>query len=121
MEIMVYEIRRSTSVYAPTSNFDTDPGQLSLEQSSAAGTEEDSSFVDFFICGQALCLKREKANAIALTSNAVRVTSLVFSQRLNDMSSPSIRLSLTVTSTSGGRPESTATINLITAANLRSY
>ena len=121
MEIMVYEIKRSTGVYAPTSNFDIDPGQLSLEQPGAEGSDESSSFVDFFICGQALCLKREKANAIALTNASVRVTSLVFNQMLNSMGSPSIRITLNVTNAVGDRPENFASISLTTAANLRAY
>lgn len=121
MEIMVYEIKKSTGVYAPTSSFDAHPGQLSLEQANPAGSEETSGFVDFFICGQALCLKREKAAAIALTSNSVRVTNLVFNRRLNSQGSPSIRLSISVASLSSDRPESTASVDLTTAANLRSY
>lgn len=121
METMVYEIRKSKSVYTPTSNFDTDPGQLSLEQTNAAGADESSDFIDFFICNQALCLKREKTNPIALTNSSVRVISLIFNQRLNSIDSPSIRINLRVTSVSSARPEDTALIDLVTAANLRSY
>lgn len=121
MEIMVYEIRRSTGVYAPTSNFDVNPGQLSLEQAGAAGSDESAGFIDFFICGQALCLKREKANAIALTNSSVKVTNLIFNQKLNSNSSPSISIDLSVSSVSSARPENTATIDLTGAANLRSY
>jgi len=121
MDIMTYEIRRAASVYTPTSNFDIDPGQISLEQASSTGSNENFNFIDFFICGQALCLKREDASAIALTNNSVRVTSLIFNQRLNAMGTPSIRISLTVASASSTRPENTSIINLTTAANLRSY
>ena len=121
METMVYEIRRSKSVYAPTSNFDTDPGQLSLEQTNATGADESSGFIDFFICNQALCLKREKADPVALTNSSVRVTSLIFNQRLNSVDSPSIRISLRVASASSTMPGETTLIDLTTAANLRSY
>lgn len=121
METMVYEIRKSASVYTPTSVFDLNPGQLSLEQTNAAGASETASFIDFFLCGQALCLKREKANPITLTNNSVRVTNLTFSQRLNSINAPSIKITLSLTSASSTRPEDTATIELITAANLRSY
>lgn len=120
LETMVYEIRKSASVYGPTSVFDADSGQLSLEQTIEDGTE-NSEFIDFFLCGQALCLKREKANPVALTNNSVRVTNLIFNQRLNSLSSPSIKITLTVASASDRRPEETASIELTTTANLRSY
>jgi len=121
METMAYEIKKSQSVYAPTSVFDSNPGQLSLEQTNAAGSDESSSFIDFFICGQSLCLKREKANPIILTNNSVRVTSLLFSQRLNSIESPSIQIKLRVESASSTKPEYTNSIDLTTTANLRFY
>lgn len=121
LETMVYEIRRATSVYTPTSSFDVNPGQLSLVMATSTGADESSAFIDFFLCGQALCLKREKVNPVALTNNSVRVTNLVFSQRLNAVSSPSIQITLRVTSLPADRPENTATVDLTTTANLRSY
>ncbi len=126
METMVYEIRKSQSVYTPTSIFldltsASTPGQLSLEQTVAAGSDETTTFIDFFICGQALCLKREKASPIALTDDSVKVTSLLFSQRLNSINSPSIQIKLRVESLSSARPEYTDSIDLQTTANLRSY
>ena len=121
METMVYEIRKSQSVYAPTSVFDSSPGQLSLEQTNVAGSDESSNFIDFFICGQALCLKREKTNPVALTNSSVRVTSLIFSQRLNSIDNPSLQIKLRVESLSSARPEYADSIDLTTTANLRSY
>ena len=121
METMVYEIRKSQSVYAPSSIFDANPGQLSLEQTNPDGSTEPSGFIDFFLCDQALCLKREKANPVALTNNSVRVTSLIFNQRLNSASSPSIKITLQISSASSTRPEDVTSIDLTTAANLRSY
>jgi len=58
MDTMVYEIKKAHSVYTPTSVFNVHPGQLSLEQLNAT-TTESSSFVDFFLCDQAIVL-REK-------------------------------------------------------------
>ncbi|KKT25031.1 MAG: hypothetical protein UW11_C0036G0006 [Parcubacteria group bacterium GW2011_GWA2_43_9b] len=121
METMVYEIKKSQSVYAPTSVFDSSLGQLSLEQTKDAGSDESSGFIDFFICGQALCLKREKINPVALTNNSVRVTSLIFSQRLNSTDNPSIQIQLRVESASSTKPEYTGLIDLTTTANLRFY
>lgn len=121
METMVYEIKKSQSVYAPSSIFDAHPGQLSLEQTNPDGSTEPSGFIDFFLCNQSLCLKREKANPVAITNNSVHVTSLIFNQRLNSASSPSIKITLQITSASSTRPEDITSINLTTTANLRSY
>ena len=121
METMTYEIKRSKSVYTPTSVFETNPGQLSLEQVPAAGVDETTNFIDFFLCGQALCLKREKAGPIALTNDSVRVTNLSFQQRLNSLGAVSVQIDLKVESLASSRPEYTASIELIETANLRSY
>ncbi|MDD2753238.1 MAG: type II secretion system protein [Candidatus Portnoybacteria bacterium] len=121
MEIMTYEIRKSKSVYAPTSVFDKNPGQLGLQQTAAAGSEETTTFADFFICNQALCLKREKTPPIALTGSSVRVTNFLFNRRLNSLNAESIRITLKVESLASNKPEYTNSIELTGAANLRSY
>jgi len=120
MDTMVYEIKKAYSVYTPTSVFDTHPGQLSLEQLNVT-TTESSSFVDFFLCGQALCLKREGALAITITNSQVRITNLIFKQLLNSTSAPSIQIMFSVSSLASSRPEATASLDLIGTANLRSY
>jgi len=120
MDTMVYEIKKAHSVYTPTSVFNVHPGQLSLEQLNAT-TTESSSFVDFFLCDQAICLKREGSNAIAITSSRVRITNLIFKQLLNSASSPSIQIMFTINSLASSRPEGNASTTLITTANLRSY
>ena len=121
LEIMAYEIKKATGLYAPTSVFEASPGQLSLETASPTGLGESSSYADFFVCGQALCLKREKTNALALTSDSVRVTKLLFEQRLNDQVAPSIKITLGLATATSTRPEKTASLELNTTANLRSY
>jgi len=120
MDTMVYEIKKAYSVYTPTSVFGVHPGQLSLEQLNAT-TTESSSFIDFFICDQALCLKREGAAAIAITNSQVRVTNLIFKQLLNTAGAPSIQIMFSVSSLPSSRPEATASLDLTTTANLRSY
>lgn len=121
LETMAYEIKKSKSVYAPTSVFDRNPGQLGLKQTAAAGTDETTTVIDFFLCGQSLCLKREKAGPIALTGSSVRVTNLSFSRRLNSAAAESIRIVLKVESLASSRPEYASSIELMGTANLRSY
>lgn len=122
MEVMTYEIKKSAGVYAPTSVFGAGPGQLSLEQSTTSLPGEESTFVDFFRCGQALCLKREGVAPVVLTNEKVVLTDLVFNQMLNSPDNPSIQIYLRLqTASADSRPENQDQIELTTAANLRAY
>lgn len=97
MEVLVFEIRKSESVYSPTSAFDINPGQLSLEQKVDTPDNEDSVFVDFFKCADSLCIKREGESPQSITSNQVKITNLVFSQ-LSNSAVPSIQITMRVES-----------------------
>src|SRR3989344_4438452 len=79
MEILAYEIREADSVYAPTST----STQLSLETKHYLPPGESSTFIDFYLCGETtstICFKKESQNPIAITSEAVSVNKLIFSQ-----------------------------------------
>ena len=71
METMVYDVKEANSIYTPTSMFDSHPGQFSLETKKYLPTGEVSSYVDFFICGDHLCFKKESQDPISLTSDNV--------------------------------------------------
>lgn len=117
LEQIIYEIKGAKSIYTPT----TTTSQLSLETLRYLPDGETGTFVDFFICGSAICLKKESQNPIILTSDSVQVTNLTFSQFLNG-SIPSVKASLTV---KYGVPDNFATsyssITLTSTASLRSY
>jgi len=118
MEIMAYEIKTSRSVYTPTSIFDANFGQLSLEQL-AINASETTTFTDFFKCGDWLCLKRDGAGVIVLTNDRIKVTKLIFHRLLNSDRQSSIQIELGVESVGEGTYGSA--IELITTANLRAY
>jgi len=121
LDTMIYEIKKSKSVYTPTSIFDVNPGQLGLEQV-ASSTTETLTFVDFFKCGNSLCLKREGASPVALTNNRVKITSLTFSQLLNSTATPSVQISLRVeSSATSTNPEYAGVLELTSTATLRTY
>lgn len=120
MDTIIYEIKKSRSVYNSTSVFNANPGQLSLAQLNATATES-VDYLDFFVCGQAICLKREEADPVALTNNRVRAVNLVFKQLLNPSAPPSIQILMTIETSSSSRPEDKADISLTSTANLRSY
>jgi type II secretory pathway pseudopilin PulG len=121
METMVYEIKKSRSAYTPTSIFATNPGQLSLQQVATTTPGEITTYVDFFKCGDGLCLKKEGAEPQALTSSQVKITNLIFTQILN-ASTTSIQINLGVKSTLySSDPRYETSINLISTATLPPY
>jgi len=121
MEIMTYEIKEAKSIYTPTSVFDSHPGQLSLETAKYLPEGEKSTYIDFYLCGTQLCLKKESQNPIALTSNRVEVKNLVFSQIVTG-SAPSIQINLKIDyKTEAARPEYQASFITTSTVSLRSY
>jgi len=119
-DTIIYEIRKSKGVYTPTSNFTGHPGQLSLEQASLDPTET-ATYIDFFLCGDSLCLKREDADPITITSSEVKISNLQFRQLLNSATAPSIQILMVIESLSSERPEDSASMTIQATANLRSY
>jgi len=113
IEKITYEIRSAKSIYTPT----TTASQLSLETSKNLPGGETNTFIDFFLCGSAICFKKESQDPVAITSNSVQITNLTFSQILTG-SKPSVQIDLTANSGSGVNYSS---INIKSTASLRSY
>ena len=117
MEIMVYEIKEARNIYNPTSS----SSQLSLQTIKYLPDGEESSFVDFYLCGTQLCLKKESKSPIVITSEAVKVENLTFTKVGSD-SFPSFQIDITVSYKNPcGKPEYNALTRLISSASLRSY
>ena len=95
MEIMAREIKNSESVYASTTVFDANPGQLSLETSYNTIPTEDSTFVDFYVDGDRLHVKREEQTEELLLSDKIKINSLVFTNLNAGGNYPIIRIVLT--------------------------
>lgn len=122
MEIMTYEIKHSTSIYTPNSIFDTNPGQLSLETTKNSPTGETKTYIDFYLSNEKLCFKREETSSICLTSDEVKVTSLVFIRIQNNNAPSSIRIGLEIEYNSpSNRPEWQKRVSLFSSANIRTY
>jgi len=121
MEIMNYEIKEAKSIYTPTSNLGSHPGQLSLETIHYLPEGEKTSYIDFYLCRTQLCLKKESQNPIALTSDSVEVNNLVFTQIVTGQI-PSIQIDLKIDyKNPTNRPEYQASVNLTSITSLRSY
>jgi type II secretory pathway pseudopilin PulG len=72
--LMVNEIKEAKSVYTPT----TTSSQLSLATSNNVPDKETSTYIDFFLCGTRLCMKREFQTPQALTSEKIIIQNLEF-------------------------------------------
>ena len=110
LEFMAKEIREARSIYTPTSVLDAHPGQLSLETKKAMPAGEQGTFVDFFLCQEQLCMKRESETPTALTSPSVKVENLVFRQVVSG-SIPSLKVELTLFS-KGNQTNFSQTVSL---------
>lgn len=117
LEQIAYEIRSAKSVYAPT----TTSSQLSLETLNYLPAGETATYIDFFLCGTAICLKKEGQSPYQITGDNVEVTALAFI-RVQTGSTASVKVDLTVNYlNSGGNPSAGGSSALTTSASLRSY
>lgn len=122
MEIITHEIKESESIYIPTSVFGSHPSQISLETKKYLPEGEVITYIDFFLCEDKICFKKESQNAIALTSNRVKVSKLEFNQVATDLLYPSIQIELKVDyNTLADKPEYQASVELFSTASLRSF
>src|SRR3989344_111906 len=89
LDVITYEIRGAKSIYNPTTTSD----QLSLETARYLPADEVSTFIDFFLCGAAVCFKKESQSPVVLNSDNVEISSISFNQLSG--SNPSIKVNLT--------------------------
>lgn len=113
LDEMAYEIRSAESIYTPT----TTTNQLSLETLRYTPVGENDTYIDFFLCGTAVCLRKDGQAPVSLTSDAVKVTNLTFLQILTG-AVPSIQINMTASSGTG---TNISLINLTSTASLRNY
>ncbi|HEY4510134.1 MAG TPA: hypothetical protein VJC15_04070 [Candidatus Paceibacterota bacterium] len=112
LALMTNEIREAQGVYTPTM---TTPSQLSLATAKNPPAGEASTYIDFFLCGTRLCVKREGSSVppIAITSEKIEITSLEFTQ-MQTGSASSIHIEVEASYL-------TASATMQTTASLRSY
>lgn len=119
MERMTYEITNSKYIYLPTSNFSLSDVQLSLVTEVGASSNEDITFVDFYVEDSTLFLKEEGLDdPIALTSSDVLVSRMKFSYYKND-SRESVIVDMTIQAKNSAVSDSE--IHLVNTVALRSF
>lgn len=116
MDIMVQEIREAEDVYSST----TGVSQLSLETTRYAAPGHPTSFIDFFLCEEKLCFKRESQDAVVLTSNNVRVMELSFQKVRTGAAISSVQVIVRVEyKNPNNRPELISSLELRSVASVR--
>lgn len=78
LDLISEETKFAKNIYTPTSVFDNDNGQLSIETTQNPPSGETSTYVDFYLDNGRIYVKREGQTEIPLTSNQVRITKLRF-------------------------------------------
>ncbi|KKQ96034.1 MAG: hypothetical protein UT42_C0030G0004 [Candidatus Falkowbacteria bacterium GW2011_GWA2_39_24] len=116
MRAVSQEVNEAEDIYLPTSIFDSDSGQLSLETGKHLDAGETSSFLDFYLCGDALCLKEEGKESTALTSDKIKVNKLKFTKIITG-GRKSVEIELNI----GSKSDAQVNIDLISTASLRNY
>jgi len=115
LEIMAYEISEAKSIYTPT----TSANQLSLETSRYLPEGEDTTYIDFFICDVRICFKKESQDPFAITSDALVINNLTFTQvAINNLSSVKISFQAQYQDTFNGLQPS---VTLTSTAYVRDY
>lgn len=121
MTMIGHEIKHANNIYLPTSFFDNHPGQLSLETIKHLNQAEETIYLDFYLCDNQLCFKRQGQDSLALTLDNIEITGLVFEQ-INSNNIPSIKVFLEANyKNPQNRPEQSASIILKSTFSLRSY
>lgn len=116
MDAMVQEVREAEDIYSPT----TSGSQLSLETTKYTTPGHLTSFVDFFLCEEKLCFKRESQDPAVLTSNNVRVIQLSFQEVRTVAAISSMQITLQVEyKNPNNRPELSSFVELSSVASVR--
>lgn len=117
MEIMTHDIKGAKSIYEPT----TTSSQLSLETVNYLPTGEETSYIDFYLCGTQLCSKKEGRSPVFLISSDVEIVDLSFTKVVTgNITSVQINLQANYKNPNN-RPELQAPVNLQSSVSLRAY
>lgn len=117
LDLISQRIRAATGVNTGSSTFNSDPGVLSLEMADAA---KNPTIINLTADDGVLQIKEGASSAIAITSDEVKITNLVFTNLTPTGARENIRIQLTVGyNNSSGDVEYTYSKSFQTAVSLR--
>lgn len=115
-----FESRHAQAVYTSTSDFISDPGQLSLVSTRELPTDETVAYLDMYLEGGRFCMKRELTGISCVSSSGVEVTSLLFTRITQAGGAESIQMRFSIRNRSP-KAEYQFAQSLQTSVRLRSY
>ena len=115
------EIRNALGVYSPTSIFNSNSGQLSLETTRNLPADELTTFVDFYLDNSRLFRKHEGSGPELLMSGEFIVPRFIVTHLNRTSTSSALRIELTVMHDSPGAESRFGSTTIITTSSLRSY
>ncbi len=114
LETVTKFVAQSSEVYAPTSSFNTNLGQLSLITTATSTPEHTTSYRDFWVDNGVFFLRREGGSSMALSAPSVRVTKFRLERIVQGLAREAVKVTLEVASAQSKFPTS-ATLNSTTA------
>jgi len=115
MEAITREVREARVIYDPT----TTPNQLSLETRKYLPTGEEISYIDFYLCGEQLCSRKDGRDPVVLTPVNVRITNLNFTKIVTGQDS-AVQINIQADyQNPSNRPEYQSSVSLTSTASLR--
>ncbi len=116
LDLISQKIRAATGVNVASSTFDVDPGLLSLAMASST---QNPTIVDLNQDDGVLQITASTSNPVAITSDEVKVTNLVFTNLTPSGERGNIRIEITVEYAGDGSKEYEYSQSLQTAVSLR--
>jgi len=78
MDSIISDLRYAYSVYAPTSAFGVNPGQLSMVTLRNVPDGHSRTYFEYYVSSSRLYVKKESTEPTVITSEHVKVTNLTF-------------------------------------------
>jgi len=115
LEAVTDAISSARAVYAPTSRFNTDAGQVSLvTDDDTVISGEPSVYTDFWVDGGRIFERKEGGSAIPLSASSVRVSEFRAERIVQALGRESVKMTIRMDAASDRYPAS-VTLNATTA------
>lgn len=122
LAVITSEIQQADSVYTPTSVLGSHPGQLSLATTQNLPSDENITYLDFYVDDEHIYIKREGSDPVLLTSQQVKVSNLTFTHLNPTSQHQAVRISATFTADVPDTKVQTQTsLPLTSTISLRNY
>lgn len=116
LEAVAKAAAQSREVYAPTSRFGIDAGQLSLVSAAATSSGHETGYVDFWVDRGVAMTRSEGQAPAALSASSVGISVFRFEHIQQALGREAVRITVRADSAAGKFP---ASVTLQTSASLR--